>query len=255
MLKEPQLLQLTELFNYVEDVLAWVKDRDGRYCWVSRANLVAYSASLGDDPRNILGKTDHDLSPAFLADQYLLDEKYVLEGNRLVNRIELVPQPDGTTAWHVTTKIPVFASDGTIIGTAGVSRRLNATKQGAFPGTEFEPVLAYLRDHYGLPITNIMLARLAHMSVRAFERKFQSCYHLTPQGYLRKLRMRMASQALVYTNRSLAQVATSCGCADQSHFSREFRQHFGKTPRQYRDHYTREAANAATGTRRANGDN
>ena len=25
--------RLAELFDYLEDVLAWVKDRDGRYVW------------------------------------------------------------------------------------------------------------------------------------------------------------------------------------------------------------------------------
>ena len=58
-----------------------------------------------------------------------------------------------------------------------------------------------MRDHYHAPITNQQLARLAHMSVRAFERKFRASFHLTPQKYLRKLQMRMASRALVYTER------------------------------------------------------
>jgi hypothetical protein len=46
-----------------------------------------------------------------------------------------------------------------------------------------------MRDHYRSPITNRQLARLAHMSVRAFEREFQGSFHLTPQKYLRKLPM------------------------------------------------------------------
>jgi AraC-like DNA-binding protein len=114
--------------------------------------------------------------------------------------------------------------------------------------TEFGPVLAYLRDHYHAPIINKQLARLAHMSVRAFERKFRSCFHLTPQKYLRKLRMRMASRALVYTNQSLVRVAQTCGFVDQSHFSREFRRHFGRTPRDYRAHYSLGSDDAASGT-------
>ncbi len=83
------------------------------------------------------------------------------------------------------------------------------------------------------------------MSVRAFERKFRSTFHLTPQKYLRKLQMRMAGRALVYSNQSVAEVALSCGFADQSHFTREFRRHFGRTPRDYREHYTRGAGAAA----------
>jgi AraC-like DNA-binding protein len=76
-----------------------------------------------------------------------------------------------------------------------------------------------------------------HMSVRTFERRFQGRFHLTPQRYLKKLRLRIASRALVYTRQSLAEVALGCGFSDQSHFTREFRRYFGRTPREYRDHY------------------
>jgi AraC-like DNA-binding protein len=56
--------------------------------------------------------------------------------------------------------------------------------------------------------------------------------------------MRMASRSLVYTGQSLAEVALGCGFADQSHFTREFRRHFGRTPRDYREHYARGAGDA-----------
>ena len=36
-------LQLAALFDCLEDVLVWVKDREGRYCWVNRAFLINYA--------------------------------------------------------------------------------------------------------------------------------------------------------------------------------------------------------------------
>jgi AraC-like DNA-binding protein len=245
-----QGLQLAALFDCVEDVLVWVKDHAGRYCWVNRAFLINYSldgsrGGPGSDARDVLGKTDYDLSPAFLADQFRLDDEYVLTGKRIVNRIELVEQPDGLTVWNVTNKIPLVDDGGAVIGTAGITRRLDTPGQAVAAGTEFGPVLAYMRDHYQEPITNRQLARLAHMSVRAFERKFHSSFRLTPQRYLRKLRLRMASRALVYTGQTLAEVASACGFSDQSHFSRVFRRHFGRTPRDYREHYARREGDAA----------
>jgi len=75
------------------------------------------------------------------------------------------------------------------------------------------------------------------MSVRTFERRFRDRFHITPQKYLRKLRIRMASRALIDTGQTLAEVADGCGFSDQSHFTREFRRHFGRTPRDYREHY------------------
>jgi AraC-like DNA-binding protein len=251
-----RLLQFASLFDCVKDALVWVKDRDGRYCWVNRAFQINYAVDrlsrgtpVGSE--GVLGKTDYDLSPPFLADQYRLDDAQVLTGKRIVNRIEQVGQSEGVTVWNVTNKIPLLDTDGTIIGTAGITQRLDTPGQEMVPAAEFGPVLAYLRDHYDAPVTNRQLARLAHLSVRAFERKFLASFHLPPQKYLRTLRLRMASRALVYTGQPLAKVAVTCGFGDQSHFSREFRRHFGRTPREYRTHYSLNPEAAAPGTNSA----
>jgi AraC-like DNA-binding protein len=245
-----ELLQLAELFNCLEDVVVWVKDRQGRYVWINRAFWMNYvlEGSGGtpcDNPATIIGKTDYDLSPAFLADQYRLDDEYVLAGNRIIDRIERVTQSDETNGWHITNKIPLVGRRGVTLGTAGLTRPLKTSDREIVPGSEFGPVLAYMRDHYHLAISNRELARRAHMSVRAFERKFQGSFHLTPQKYLRKLQLRMASRALVHTAQSLADVAANCGFADQSHFTREFRGHFGRTPGEYRELYGRDFMSAA----------
>jgi AraC-like DNA-binding protein len=247
------LLQLAALFDCLDDALVWVKDREGRYCWVNRAFLINYAMDRREEVScaeldELIGKTDYDLSPTFLAEQFRLDDEYVLTGKRIVNRIELVGQPDGLTVWNVTNKIPLLGPDASIIGTAGITRRLATLNENLVPGTKFGPVLAYIRDHYHSTITNQQLARLAHMSVRTFERRFHASFHLTPQEYLRRLRMSMASRALVYTSHRLADVALRCGFGDQSHFTREFRRHFGRTPRAYREHYTQELGDAAPGT-------
>src|SRR6184192_3434729 len=98
---------LAGLFDFLDDVLAWVKDRDGRYLWVNRAFLINYALehpNLDEEicERQILGKTDYDLSPAFMADQFRLDDEQVLSGNRIINRIERVGEFEGMTAWNIT---------------------------------------------------------------------------------------------------------------------------------------------------------
>jgi AraC-like DNA-binding protein len=232
---------LAELFDFLEDVLAWVKDRQGRYLWVNRPFLIKYAldhpgAGCLVSAEEILGKTDYDLSPAFMADQFRLDDEQVLSGHRIINRIERVGEFEGMTAWNITNKIPVFDAKGRIIGTSGITRTLSVEglPAGAFG---FEPALSYMRDHYHQTITNQQLASKSKMSLRAFERQFLASFHLTPQKYLRKLRLRIATRALIYTNEALSEVALNCGFADQSHFTREFRRQFGRTPRDYREHY------------------
>jgi len=75
------------------------------------------------------------------------------------------------------------------------------------------------------------------MSLRAFERQFLASFHLTPQKYLRKLRLRIASRALIYTNEALSEVALSCGFADQSHFTASSAGSLGARRAEYREHY------------------
>jgi len=244
---------LAGLFDLLEDVLAWMKDRQGRYLWVNRKFLIQYaldhpSADGRTVSDQILGRTDYDLSPAFMADQFRLDDEQVLTGHRIINRIERVGEFEGLTAWNITNKIPVRNAKGAIIGTAGITRTLNRDELPGGTISGFEPVLTYMRDHYSRAITNQQLATAAKMSLRAFERQFLASFHLTPQKYLRKLRLRIASRALIYTNESLSEIALNCGFADQSHFTREFRRQFGRTPREYREHYKTAAGVPVTKT-------
>jgi AraC-like DNA-binding protein len=231
-----------ELFDHLDDVLAWVKDRRGRYLWVNRAFLLTYALEHPGDHekssgQHVLGKTDYDLSPAFLADQFRIDDEQVLAGKKISHRIEQVGNGEEATGWNVTNKVPVFDAKGKIIGTAGTTRPYRHPEGLTGTSIAFGAVLAYMRDHYCEPITNHQLATVSRMSLRAFEREFLSEFHLTPQRYLRKLRLRMASRALIYSRVSLAELALQCGFGDQSHFTRVFRQHFGRTPREYREHY------------------
>jgi AraC-like DNA-binding protein len=241
---DSQTLHLLALFDHLGDeVQVWIKDRQGRYGWVNRAFLLKYALAQppksGEDAApSIVGKTDYDLSPAVLAEQYRLDDEEVFAGRSVLNRIEPVTDSNGGLRWSVTNKIPLFDGSNAVTGAAGITRPLAAPPSEA-AGLPLAPVLEYIRDHYAEPVTNARLAKLAQLSVRAFERKFRDCFHLTPQKYLRRLRLRIASRALVFSPQSIAAIAHSCGFVDQSHFSREFRRQFGGTPRGYRKHYGR----------------
>ena len=241
--------QLTRLFDCLEGVQVWIKDRRGRYMWVNRAFLLNYA--VNEKARNavlsqVRGKTDYDLCPRYLADQYHSDDRHVLAGHSVVNRIELVGEADGLASWNVTNKIPLRAPNGAVIGTAGLTWPLKASDSPALPGSDFVSALDFFRAHYRESITNDRLARRAGLSVRAFERKFRAAFQISPQKFLRRVRLRMAGRALVFTRQSIVEIALSCGFADQSHFTREFHRYFGCTPRQYRRRYATERAASVT---------
>jgi len=226
---------ICQLFDYVENVQFWTKDRKGHYTWVNRGFLLNYSL---DRIAQVLGKTDFELSPPHLADQYRIDDERVLRGQTISGRIELVGRFDHTATWSITHKIPTRDSKGKISGTAGITRPLDtASPQLDVQHAALGRVIALIRENAMENWSNQQLARAANLSVRAFERHFLELFRLTPQRYIRRLRVRLASHALVYSKRPLAEIAAAHGFADQSHFTREFRRETGLTPGDYRKQF------------------
>ena len=93
---DPVAANLAALLDTFEGVQCWIKDRNGRYRWVNRGFLMNYAVERLED---VIGRTDHDLSPAHLADQYRLDDERVLRGEPVAGRIERVGRFDRTEAW------------------------------------------------------------------------------------------------------------------------------------------------------------
>jgi len=226
---------LLALFDCVEGVQFWMKDREGRYRAMNRACLLDYSfASFAE----VEGRTDFDFSPSHIATQFRLDDERVLQGAKVVNRVELVGRFDHTAVWCVTDKVPLRDPRGRIVGTAGVARRLaNGSELAATGDTALARAVAFMRQHLGEPLDNTTVARHAGLSVRVLERRFRDLFQLAPQQYLRRLRVRLACHPLVYAELKLADIATQHGFCDQSHFGREFRQETGMTPREYRERF------------------
>ncbi len=225
-----------KLFDFIEELQFWVKDHEGYYCVVNRGFLLNYALANEDQ---IIGKTDFDVEPIYIALQLRADDERVLAGETIRHRIELVGRYDHTAVWSITDKVPLYDPQGKIIGTTGISRPLR--EQEKISVSHADPQMArvvdYLRIHLQEQLDNRTLAEIAELSVRAFERRFLAVFHLTPQKYLRRLRVRTACQALVYSDRSLADIAVAHGFCDQSHFGREFRRETSLSPRAYREAY------------------
>ena len=229
---DPVAAGIAGLLDQIEGVQCWIKDRDGRYTWVNRGFLLNYALERIEQ---VVGRTDHDLSPPHLADQYRFDDDRVLSGENVDGRIELVGRFDRTAVWSVTTKKPLRDVSGRIVGTLGLTRVVDADAVHA--GGEdavLGLVLVHMRKNFAQPLSNAELARIAGRSVRAFERMFRRQMQATPQHFLRRLRLRLACRELTTTRRSLAAIAVDHGFCDQSHFVREFRREFGIPPGEYR---------------------
>lgn len=101
------------------------------------------------------------------------------------------------------------------------------------PNREVARAITYLRDHLGEPVSVEDLARRAGMSRAVFHKKFKATTSHSPVQFLKALRLNRAAMR-ISSGSSVGEVATEVGYVSQSQFSREFRRHFGRTPREWK---------------------
>ena len=77
-------------------------------------------------------------------------------------------------------------------------------------------------------------AELCNMSVYRFIHIFTEKFGVSPYKYLLNIRISKASYLLTQTDISISEIAQSVGYEDQFYFSRLFKKHTGKSPRQFR---------------------
>lgn len=67
-----------------------------------------------------------------------------------------------------------------------------------------------------------------------FFKKVKQLTGLTPNDYIRKIRLEKAAELLLTTNMTAAEIAYKVGFDDQYYFSKSFKRYFGQPPSQYR---------------------
>ena len=95
-------------------------------------------------------------------------------------------------------------------------------------------LLDYLDDTFeqGWTLTNMAAEVGVHPVYLC--RTFSEHFDCTLGEYIRKLRVLRSRQLLALDDGTLAEIALQSGFADQSHFTRVFKQHFGLTPSDFR---------------------
>src|ERR1041385_8285376 len=84
------------------------------------------------------------------------------------------------------------------------------------------------------PLSRGDLADAAGLSSRQMERLFAKYLKKSPARYYVELRLNRARLLLLQTNMSVIDIALACGFVSASHFSKCYRDFFGKTPRRAR---------------------
>ncbi|MDP1876364.1 MAG: diguanylate cyclase [Actinomycetota bacterium] len=101
------------------DGIFFFKDLDGRFIRVSKA----CAALVGRTPEEMVGLTDADLTDAAHAAALRDDEvRIATTGEPMIDKQEVDRLADRPGTWVETSKFPLRAPEGTVIGTFGYSR-------------------------------------------------------------------------------------------------------------------------------------
>ena len=104
----------------------YAKDTQSRFIICNNALVKRMGKSSPDD---IIGKSDFDLVPHDLAERYYADEQEIIRsGKPLINHEESMGNISGTTRWSLATKVPLYDSQGKIIGIVGIGRDITERK-------------------------------------------------------------------------------------------------------------------------------
>jgi AraC family transcriptional regulator len=104
-------------------------------------------------------------------------------------------------------------------------------KAAALTGATWDAISRYIRDNLGKSITVETLARIVQMRPERFGSIFRGATGMSVRQWQTDCRVRNAQRLLTDNpNENLSEVATLCGFADQSHFSRAFLKVVGLTP-------------------------
>ena len=230
---------LGHLFDYLPDTYFYAKNLRGQFVMVNQA----LASLLGNTtPEAMIGKTDHDFSPRDMADQYVAEDRRVIETRRPVTyQAWLIPDHRGALKWYLSSKIPLFDRAGKVIGIAGAMRDVEKASDLLAPYREMEAVLEHLLTRYEEKVDFHCLAQLASLSISQLDRRFKRLFQLTPQQFLLRARLNAACQLLTSTDLSISQIALRTGFYDQSYFTKHFRRQMKTTPSSYRHKYRREA--------------
>jgi transcriptional regulator GlxA family with amidase domain len=119
-------------------------------------------------------------------------------------------------------------------------QRLSARHISGDSRAPFTRILHAMEENIETPLTARQLAERAGISVRALGRILTGRVGESPMRYYLKVRLQAARNSLFYSDIPIQGIAVSSGFSCPEVFSRCFRAHFGVSPREFRQQFTRE---------------
>jgi PAS domain S-box-containing protein len=118
-----QTEEITNILTYTPAVV-YIKDKAGRYTLVN----TRYEELFDVRNAEIRGKTDYEILPENVADQFLASDSQVLKELRSLQVEEHIQQSDGSHT-YLAVKFPIYDESGKISGVCGILNDITAVKK------------------------------------------------------------------------------------------------------------------------------
>ncbi|RBP38155.1 AraC-like DNA-binding protein [Roseimicrobium gellanilyticum] len=224
--------QFRMLFEHLPDTDFFAKDTEGRFVAIGEGMLRRIGATREEE---LLGVSDSTIHPPYVARAIRQDDLHVMQTRQpIIDRVEALYARTRAKDWFVTTKLPILDAHGEVIGVMGFVRPYHGGSGGGEDDEQLQKVVDHIHLHFRERLAVADLAQIAHLSERQLNRRFQKTYRMSTQEFIVRTRIQAASDELLATESSIAEVALNHGFYDQSAFTRQFRQHTGETPRTFR---------------------
>lgn len=224
--------QFRALFEFLPDIDFFAKDTEGRFVAVGAGMIRRIGAQREED---MLGVSDSTIHPPFVARAIRWDDLQVMRTRQpIVDRVEALYARTRAKDWFLTTKLPILDVNGEVIGVMGFVRPYHGGSGGVEDDERLRRVVNHIHEHYSERLVMADLAKIAHLSERQLNRRFQDTFRMSPQQFVVRTRIQAASDELLETDKPVIEIALKHGFYDQSAFTRQFREHTGETPLVFR---------------------
>lgn len=115
--------EITSILKYTP-ALVYIKNKEGCYTLVNSR----YEELLGLSQDNIRGRSDHDLFPREMADQFRAHDLQVLSTRQPFQVEEVIPLKDGVHT-YLSVKFPLYDEDGAPNGVCGILTDITELKK------------------------------------------------------------------------------------------------------------------------------
>lgn len=166
--------------------------------------------------------------------------------NVFVAHEKIITASGGTAAADLMLHL-IGAQHGAALATAVADQMVyNAVREGSAPqrvslqsrygmrNAHVVRAIAMMEANIEDPPAPFEIAEEIGISTRQLERLFTKYLNATPKAYLMQMRLHRARNLLVQSEQSITEIAVACGFSSNSHFSKVFRGHFGKSPVSHR---------------------